>query len=852
MNPKPGRPGPPAPPNAAASLLASAVTHHQAGRLEQAQALYRQILASSPRHADAMHLLGVTELQAGALDRAAQLIQQAIEIDPKMAAAYSNLGTVHLRAGRLELARIALDRALKLQPGNVQAQLNLGTVLHALGQHAAAVTALRRAAAADPKSASTHNLLGAALLGAADAAAAVRAFETVVRLQPADAEAWTNLAIARLQNGDALGSLQGSDKALALLPRHANALSNRGSALVALGRLEEARQDFERALALEPGSAQAHANLGIWNLDHGEPGAALEALRRAVELAPQLSAAQSSLVLALRKAGREDDALVLAKRLAADHPGAAEPTAALAALLFERGDLDGAIAQYSLAATLPGTSAGTWLAFANALMAQGRASEAVQKYKQAVSTDPSHAAARWALAMASVRPIYDGSQEIEPSRQRFAKALADLDRWFDTARERQGHLAVGSTQPFYLAYQPFDNRALLTSYGRLCARLMARSPFAREAASAAPPVGRRLRVGIASSHVRDHSVWNAITRGWIRHIDRSRFEIQVFHLGRGGDAETGRTRASVDRFVDASGGIAAASAAIAGSALDVLIYPEIGMDTLTTRLAALRLAPVQAASWGHPETTGLPTIDLYLSAEFLEPEMAQAHYSEKLVCLPNLGVCYEPLDTPATAPDLFALGLPGNEPLLLCPGAPFKYSPLHDTVWVDIARQIPRGRLVFFRSQHEAMNRSLNERLRRAFDKAQVDFDARVAFIPTLDRSRFFGLMQRSALFLDTLGFSGFNTAMQAMQCGLPIIAREGEFMRGRLASGILRRAGLDACVATTDQAYVDIAVRLAQDDGARLSLRSEIGSRRSLLLNDLAPVRALEDALIQARRDAG
>ena len=109
------------------------------------------------------------------------------------------------------------------------------------------------------------------------------------------------------------------------------------------------------------------------------------------------------------------------------------------------------------------------------------------------------------------------------------------------------------------------------------------------------------------------------------------------------------------------------------------------MDRLTVQLAAQRLAPVQAASWGHPETTGLPTMDYYLSAAALEPPGAAAHYVERLVPLPNCGVCYEPISVADSLPDLAALGLPAGTPLMLSPGMPFKYAPEHDALWVAIA-----------------------------------------------------------------------------------------------------------------------------------------------------------------------
>ena len=290
------------------------------------------------------------------------------------------------------------------------------------------------------------------------------------------------------------------------------------------------------------------------------------------------------------------------------------------------------------------------------------------------------------------------------------------------------------------------------------------------------------------------------------------------------------------------------------------------MDPITAQLASLRLAPVQAAAWGHPETTGLPTMDLYLSADALEPPESQGNYSERLVRLPNLGVCVEPLTPSIVMPDLRSLGLPSDEPLLLCPGTPFKYSPLHDVIWARIAKGLHAasgggiwarfakrphaksgGRLVFFLSPREAMNTLLERRLRKAFDNEGVDFDARVCMIPTLERSRFFGLMQHAALMLDTLGFSGFNTALQAIECGLPVLAREGDFMRGRLASSILRRMELPDLVAGTDEAFIQMAIQLAGDSLKRKELRAEIASRRKILFHDIEPVRALERCLTEA-----
>ena len=116
-----------------------------------------------------------------------------------------------------------------------------------------------------------------------------------------------------------------------------------------------------------------------------------------------------------------------------------------------------------------------------------------------------------------------------------------------------------------------------------------------------------------------------------------------------------------------------------------------------------------------------------------------------------------------------------------------------------------------------------------------------------MDHPRFFGLMRKASLMLDTLGFSGVNTALQAIECGLPLLAFEGDFMRGRLASGVLRELDLPELVAGTGEEFVRRAVALTRNPDKLSELRSKIVERRARLFRNLAPVRALESCLAEA-----
>jgi predicted O-linked N-acetylglucosamine transferase (SPINDLY family) len=281
-------------------------------------------------------------------------------------------------------------------------------------------------------------------------------------------------------------------------------------------------------------------------------------------------------------------------------------------------------------------------------------------------------------------------------------------------------------------------------------------------------------------------------------------------------------------------------AAIRALEPDAILYPEVGMDPTTVRLASLRLAPAQLATWGHPETTGLPTIDYYLSGEDLEPPGAQGNYSERLIALPHLGVSFEPPRVDEEARP----AIDPRVPILISPGVPFKYAPAHDWVFPEIARRLGACRIVFFAHAKRALFERVAERVRAAFEARGLEFDRYVTVVPWQSPAAFFGWLRAAHVYLDTIGFSGFNTALQAVECGLPIVTREGRFLRGRLASGILKRIGLAELVVPDEEAYVALAVRLAQDPAYRQGIATRMVSVRRTLYGDALPVRALEDFL--------
>ena len=130
-------------------------------------------------------------------------------------------------------------------------------------------------------------------------------------------------------------------------------------------------------------------------------------------------------------------------------------------------------------------------------------------------------------------------------------------------------------------------------------------------------------------------------KGWFKHLDHSRLELLAFHLSSICDQETVFAESHATHLEWGQKDLREWVDVILARAPDILIYPELGLDGISLRLASMRLARVQIAPWGNPETSGLPSIDYYLSAEDLEPVEGSQNYSEELVLLPHLGCAYE-------------------------------------------------------------------------------------------------------------------------------------------------------------------------------------------------------------------
>lgn len=435
--------------------------------------------------------------------------------------------------------------------------------------------------------------------------------------------------------------------------------------------------------------------------------------------------------------------------------------------------------------------------------------------------------------------IYDNPQEIKYYRQRF---IDNLDRLIqqtslNTAEAKVNALiGIASFTNFYLAYQAYNVVETQTKYGQLIHQIVAANyPQWVEPVAMPPlPENGKIRVGYISNFLHSYSGTLWLT-GWLRYSDQSQFEIYCYYTGNEPDLITQIFHDYSQVFHHIPQNLEAVSQQIIADQLHILVFPEIGMDALTIKIAALRLAPVQCSAWGHPVTSGLPTIDYYLSSELMEPENADEHYSETLIRLPNIGVSYPKPIVGKLTNTRSDFNLRENAVIYLCCQAPFKYLPQYDYILAEIACRVPQAQFIFPRGE------LLRKRLNRAFEAMSLNYEDYCLFMPIATRQDYLAINFLSDVFLDTFTWSGGNTSLEAIACNLPIVTCPGEFMRGLHADSFLKMLGVTDTIAKNESEYIDIAVKLGLESDWREEISVRISQRQDYLFDDRVCVAGLE-----------
>ena len=797
-------------------LFREALGLHQAGMLEDAEAVYRNVLAIQPEHSDSLNLLGVLALQTGRAEAAIDLIRKAIELNDGIADFHANIGEALRAAGRLHDAAVHYERAIAIDSHYFEAYNNLGNVLRAQGKLDEAAGRYKQALALKPESAEIRQNLADVLREQGNLDEAVEHYRRVLALKPDFPEAHNNLGITFARAGNLQEAVSCFRHALSLRPTYVEAQNNLGNALRETDNLHEAEAVLRRALTAKPDDVDAHVNLGVALMEQGKLDEAAARFERALALNPDSVLAHCNLGVTLQQQGNLAKAISHVRQASVLDPNLSLAHNNLGLMLRARGNID----------------------------------EARAHHERALALDPSDLSAQLGLCMAQLPLLYMEEGEIAVRRRAYEehlRCLCDNVRSSKSARSLAD--AIGTSQPFFLAYQGHDDRDLQRLYGSLICRSMAER-YSPALLARQPGPSEPIRVGIVSGFFRHHSVWKIPIKGWLTQLDRRQFQIFGYHTGVRADSATEMAAGCCDRFIQGPLSIDGWRAEILGDAPHVLIYPEVGMDPVAVTLAAQRLAAVQCSSWGHPQTSGLPTMDYYLSSDLMEPPDGQEHYTEQLIRLPNLGIYYEPLDVLPVSLKRAELGLRASATAYWCCQSLFKYLPQYDQVFPRIAREVEDCQFVFLElAPNPHATAQFRKRIANTFASVGLSADHYCVFLPPLSQDRFVAASGLCDVYLDSIGWSGGNSTLESLPHDIPIVTLSGSLMRGRHSTAILQMMGVTEGATVTIDAYAAAAVRLARDVAYRMNVKQSISENKQKIFRDRSCILALEDFLREAVR---
>jgi predicted O-linked N-acetylglucosamine transferase (SPINDLY family) len=340
-----------------AQAFESALQHHLAGNLQQAEVLYRQILAIEPAHADALHLLGVIAHQVGKNDLAVEYISQVLRLNPEFAEAHHNLGLALAAQEKWEEAVTSYQRALRCRPDMINTHFHLGNAYEAQGKVAEAIACYQETVRQQPNHAVGHYSLGRLLQQQGQLSAALASYEEAVRCQPDLVEAHNNMGNIHNAQGKKARAIECYQQAVRLRPDNAEARYNLGLTLQKEGNLAEAIANYRQAVALKPDHAAAFNDLGNALQEQGEFAEAVASYRQALRVKPDFAEAYINMGHALKGQGKYAEAMASlyeALRANPDHP---EAHISVGLILRGEGKHDEAIAAYRRAVMLkPDTS----------------------------------------------------------------------------------------------------------------------------------------------------------------------------------------------------------------------------------------------------------------------------------------------------------------------------------------------------------------------------------------------------------------------------------------------------------------------------------------------------------------
>ena len=741
--------------------LENALHLHRAGRLQEAEAIYKKM----PHNPDALHLRGVIAHQQNQNNHAVELISKAVRAQPSNAAYYFSLDMAYRALGRLDEVTASYQKLLEHTPDNAIVWNRLGNAIKDQGIPAEAATCYQNAIALKPDFPEAFNNLGIVFAEHGELDSAIECYNQALALDPADAATYANLGIVLRKQNKLDEAVTCYRKAIELKPDFAAAHTNLGNALLEQSNLEDAVECFRRALALQPDDTVLLVNLGNGLMELERLDEAAACFEKAITFKPDFPEAHAQYGASLARRGKPVEAATSFLRAIELKPNFPEAFNELGLLfstdtkgaLSHFGKSDQAIVCYQQAIELKPDLASAHSNLGLELQAQGRIEEAIACYRNAITHAPNFASGYNNLLLAMLNSPTHTPEEVFAEHLHFAQQ-------FETP-----------LKPFWPKHDNLRDKH------------------------------KRLRIGYVSGDFRNHAVAFYIEPTLASH-DKSQVEVFCYYNYRQHDEVTSRLAALSDHWVPCiSLSDEALAARIGQDGIDILV--DLSGHTAYNRLLtfARKPAPVQITWMGYPNTTGLTAMDYRLTDVGMDPPgMTERYNSETLLRLP--ASCQ--FNPAAVRPPVNALpALTQSTFTFACLNSPSKISEQIIALWAQILLALPHARLMLGNVNDPPTRQKLVE----AFAKYGIA-EERLVMHPKMSLGDFLALHHQIDLALDSFPYNGGTTSLHALSMGVPVVTLAGQSPVTRSGASIMHAAGLPELVTSSQEEYVQRAIELAND----------------------------------------
>lgn len=694
--------------------------------------------------------------------------------------------------GDVLAARALYEQVIAHDDQHADALYLLGLTYADEKKYSQAFSFVSRAIRSNPIIAAFYQSCGDIHCALGDSEKGIASYRQAIQLEPSNVDALNALAVALFQTDRTEESVSLLKEATQIAPNDARSFYHLGMALARQQVFTEALSAYERASQLAPNNFDVLTSLGVVAHALGSLERACSSFERALTLQPQSATAQNNLGTVLHSMERTEEAISYFRAALK-----LDPTHALAL-----GNL------------------------AQALQEIGFYREALLAFDRRIAQDPS--AARKMRKALALPVIPQSTDEIDEARNNTEVGLEELLASDNKIETPERDVA---TCNFSLAYHGRNDRLLqmktAQTYVHLCPSLDWTAPNVDRMRNQTG----RIRVGFISRFLRQHSIGKT-SRGLIAKLNRNEFEVFAIHTAPMANDFIGQfIREHAEHSLVVSNNLQQARETIAALELDVLFYQDIGMDPFTYYLAYSRLAPTQCVSFGHPDTTGIPNMDWWISSENFEPEDAKEHYSENLWLAKDVGTLayyYRP-EMPARFKSREQLGVDSDRHMYFCPHTPFRIAPDFDQVLAKILALDPNGDVWLIEGKRPPWTQLLKQRLNSSLG----ELAHRIKVLPLQPHATYLNLMHAADAVLDPIWFNGMNNSLDAFSVGVPVVTLPHLFQRGRHAFGMYKKLNWFDCVAKDTDEYAAIALRLACDLDFQKYARSNVVERRDDLFED-------------------